>query len=222
MTTRDVLRGNHPEGEHRCSENAIRLGGSQPVGAYQKCRDNRDPSAVTSVIRHTVKAGSESRYEPWLKEVTPIAQTFPGHRGVNFIRPPKGSRNYTTVLHFDTIEHLEGWLLSDARMRLLAEIEPYLEGGDQVENRTGLEFWFTPPDSEQKQVKRYKQFLVTWSVIFPLTIFVPWVLHPVFQTIPFLGLPVISNLIVAGMIVGLVTYVIMPPYTRLIATWLYR
>ena len=29
---------------------------------------------------------------------------------------------------------------------------------------------------EQKQAKRYKQFLVTLSVIFPLTIFVPWVL----------------------------------------------
>ena len=120
------------------------------------------------------------------------------------------------------IEHLEGWLSSNARKRLLAEIEPYLEGGDQVENTTGLEFRFTPPDSEQKQAKRYKQFLVTWSVIFPLTIFVPWVLHPLFQTIPLLGLPGISNLIIAGMIVGLLTYVIMPPYTRMITTWLYR
>ena len=183
---------------------------------------SRDPSAVTSVIRHTVRAGSESRYEAWFRKVTAIAQTFPGHRGVDFIRPPKGSRIYTTVLHFDAIEHLEGWLSSDARKRLFAEIEPYLEGGDEVKNTTGLEFWFTPPDSEQNQVKRYKQFLVMWSVIFPLTIFVPWVLHPVFQTIPFLGLPVISNLIVAGMIVGLVTYVIMPPYTRLVATWLHR
>jgi uncharacterized protein len=126
------------------------------------------------------------------------------------------------VLHFDTIEHLEGWLSSDARKRLFAEIEPYLEGGDQVENTTGLEFWFTPPDSEPKQVKRYKQFLVTWSVIFPLTIFVPWVLHPVFQTIPFLGLPGISNLLISAMIVGLLMYVIMPPYARMIATWLYR
>jgi hypothetical protein len=52
---------------------------------------SRDPSAVTSVIRHTVGAGSESRYEAWFREVTAIAQTFPGHRGVDFIRPPKGS-----------------------------------------------------------------------------------------------------------------------------------
>ena len=67
---------------------------------------NGDPSAVTSVIRHTVRAGSESRYEAWFREVTAIAQTFPGHSGVDFIRPPKGSRTYTVVLHFDTSEHL--------------------------------------------------------------------------------------------------------------------
>src|SRR4029453_3582577 len=108
------------------------------------------------------------------------------------------------------------------RKRLIAEMEPYLEGGDQVEIRTGLEFWFTPPDSEQKHAKTYKQFLITWSVIFPLTIFAPWVLHPLFQTVPFLGLPGISNLLISAVIVGLLTYVIMPPYARMVATWVYR
>jgi hypothetical protein len=47
-----------------------------------------------------------------------------------------------------------------------------------VEIRTGLEFWLTPSDSEQKHAKTYKQFLITWSAIFPLTIFVPWGLAP--------------------------------------------
>lgn len=55
-----------------------------------------------------------------------------------------------------------------------------------------------------------------------LTIFAPWVLHPLFQTVPFLGLPGISNLLISAMIVGLLTYVIMPPYARMVATWLYR
>ena len=94
---------------------------------------------MTSVIRHTVGAGSESRYEAWFRKIAAIAETFPGHRGVDFIRPPKGSRAHTIVLHFDTSEHLERWLSSDARKRLIAEIEPYLEGGDQVEIGTGLE-----------------------------------------------------------------------------------
>ena len=115
---------------------------------------SRDPSAVTSVIRHTVGAGSESRYEAWFRRIATIAETFPGHRGVDFIRPPKGSRTHTIVLHFDTSEHLGRWLSSDARKRLIGEIEPCLEGGDQVEIRTGLEFWFTPPVSEQKSMPR--------------------------------------------------------------------
>jgi uncharacterized protein len=183
---------------------------------------SRDPSAVTSVIRHRVRTGSERRYETWFGEVTAIAQTFPGHRGVDFIRPPKGSRTYTIILHFDTGEHLGQWLSSDARKRLIVEIEPYIEGGDQVEIKTGLEFWFTPPDSEQKRAKTYKQFLITWSVIFPLTIVVPRALHPLFQAVPFLGLPGVSNLQISAAIVGLLIFVIMPPYTRLVAAWLYR
>ena len=183
---------------------------------------SRDSSAVASVIRHTVRAGSESRYEAWFREVTAIAQTFPGHGGVDLIRPPKGSRTYIVVPHFDTSEHLERWISSDARKRFIAEIEPYLEGGDQAEIRTGLEFWFTPPDSEQKHARTYKQFLITWSVILPLTIFVPWVLHPLFRMVPFLGLPGIRNLLISATIVGLLTYVIMPRYTRMAARWLYR
>ena len=120
------------------------------MGAGVKAADtSRDPSAVTSVIRHIIRAGSESRYEAWFEKITAIAETFPGHRGVDFIRPPDGSRTYTIVLHFNTNEHLEQWLSSDARTQLVAEIKPYLEGGDHVEIRTGLEFWFTPSDSEQ-------------------------------------------------------------------------
>jgi antibiotic biosynthesis monooxygenase (ABM) superfamily enzyme len=122
---------------------------------------SQDPSAVTSVICHTVRAGSESWYEAWFRDVTAVAQTSPGHRGVDFIRPPKGSRTYTIVLHFNTGEHLRLWLSSDARKRLIAEI---------------------------------KQFLITWSVIFPLTILIPWALHPLFQAVPFLGLPVLPPL----------------------------
>jgi uncharacterized protein len=181
-----------------------------------------DPSAVTAAIRHTVRTGSESRYEARFREVTAIAQTSPGHRGVEFTRPQNGSRTYTIVLHFDTSEHLGQWLSSDAHNRFIAEIEPYLEGGDQAEIRAALAFWFIPPDSEQKHAKTYKQFLITWSVIFPLTISVPWALHPLFQSVPFFGLPGIRNLLISAMIVGLLTYVIMPRYTRMVATWLYR
>jgi uncharacterized protein len=146
------------------------------------------PDVVTSVIQHYVKPGTEAQYEAWLREITPIAQRSPGHQGANVIRPPEGTGLYTIVLHFDTLEHAQTWLASDTRRALLAQVEPQLVHGDQVEIKTGLEFWFTPP-SVQKHAKPYKQFLLTFSAIFPLTMLVPWVLQPLCQAVPVLGLP---------------------------------
>ena len=182
----------------------------------------RGQSEVVSVIRHTVIPGKEPEYEAWLHQIVPIASKAEGHRGVNVIRPQTGSRTYTIVLHFDALPHLEKWLASDIRKRLILDVQHLLEDGDQVEIKTGLEFWFTPPDSEQKRAKPYKQFLITLSAIFPLTILLPWLLRPLFHAAPILGMPGISNFVIAVGIVALMIYVIMPRYTRLMARWLYR
>jgi hypothetical protein len=61
------------------------------------------------------------------------------------------------------------------------------DDGDQAEIKTGLEFWFRPPGSDQKRAKPYKQFLITLSVIFPLTMLIPWLLTPLFHAAPILG-----------------------------------
>jgi antibiotic biosynthesis monooxygenase (ABM) superfamily enzyme len=90
-----------------------------------------------------------------------------------------------------------------------------------VEIKTGLEFWFTPP-SRQQVARPYKQFLVTLSVIYPLTLLVPFLLRPAFDAIAPLDSLYLRQLLVDAAIVALITYVIMPRYVRLIARWLYR
>jgi len=178
-------------------------------------RATLQPDEVTLVIKHHLKPGEEAQYEAWLREIVPTAQRFPGHQGVNIVRPPAGAGEYTIVLHFDTLEHAQTWVASDTRRTLLAQVESLLIHGDQVEIKTGLEFWFTPPAGRQ-HAKSYKQFLLTLSAIFPLTMLVPFVLRPLFTAVPALGLPGISNLLISAVIVGLMTYVIMPRYTRLV------
>lgn len=182
----------------------------------------RGQSAVVSVIRHSVMPGKDVEYEAWLREIVPIAGNAQGHRGVNVIRPHAGSRTYTIAFHFDVLEHLEQWLASEVWRRLNLNVQRLLREGDQVEIRTGLEFWFRPPGSEQEHAKPYKQYLITLSVIFPLTMLVPWLLTPLFQALPILRTPGIPHFLVAAVIVALMTYVIMPRYTRLMAAWLYR
>jgi uncharacterized protein len=182
----------------------------------------REQSVVVSVSRHTVIQGKDQEYEAWLREIVPIVGSAEGQRGINVIRPHMGSRTYTIVLHFDVLEHLEQWLDSEVWKRLILEVQHLLQDGDQVEIKTGLEFWFRPPDSGQKRAKPYKQFLITLSVIFPLTMLVPWLLTPLFRAAPILGASAITHFLVAAIVVALMTYVIMPRYTRLMAAWLYR
>jgi antibiotic biosynthesis monooxygenase (ABM) superfamily enzyme len=180
------------------------------------------PEVVTSVIHHQVKAGAEASYEAWLREINLAAQRIPGHLGVDILQPPQGAGLYTIVLRFDTLEHLQGWLASETRQGLIAQVEPLLVHGDQVDIKTGLEFWFPPPTPGQKHPPPYKQFLLTLSVIFPLTLLVPWALQPLFQAVPIIGLPGVRHFASVAVIVGLMTYVIMPHYTRWMAAWLYR
>ena len=157
-----------------------------------------------------------------LRAITPAAQRFPGHQGINIIRPTEGTDCYTVVLRFDTLEHLQAWLASDTRRQLVAKVEPLLERGDHVDITTGLEFWFTPRAPAQRQPSPYKQFLLTLSALFPLTLVVPWLVRPLFQAMPVIERPIVSYVIISAIIVGLMTNVIMPCYTRLVAGWLYQ
>jgi antibiotic biosynthesis monooxygenase (ABM) superfamily enzyme len=176
---------------------------------------------VTTVIRHRPLADAVGKYEDWLNEIALVAQQFAGHHGVNVIRPHGAGDVYTIVLHFDTAEHLRKWLDSDVRLQLIRKIRPFLRSEESIDIKSGLEFWFTPPPGG-KPAKSYKQFLVTFSAILPLSILVPWLLRPLFASYPALALPLVSQFVIVAAIVGLMIYVVMPRYTRLVARWLFR
>jgi len=183
-------------------------------------RDLPRADMVTSVIEHEVKPAFQAKYEEWLKKITPIAGRFPGHQGLSIVRPIEGSRSYTLLLRFATLEHTQNWLQSAARKALIAEIEPYLTSGENIKLNTGLEFWFKPPAGKAAP-SALKQSIVTLTVLYPLTLIVPELWNMVAQIAPPLGNRFVSNLFVDAIIVGLLTYVVMPRATRLVRRWLY-
>ena len=65
---------------------------------------------ITTVLRQHPLPGAVARYEEWLKEIIPVAQSFAGHQSVSVIRPHKADDPYTIILHFDTVAHLRDWL----------------------------------------------------------------------------------------------------------------
>lgn len=174
------------------------------------------------IISHKVAAGQEHRYEEWLGEILDTVGEAAGYMGRNVIRPAGESREWTVILRFDSYENLERWAGSEEREAHLDKVGSLIEGGDRYEIETGIDFWFTPEDAPVRVPRPYKQFLVTLSAIYPLTLLVPYLFVPLFAVFPVLELPIFARLLSAVAVVGLMVYVIMPRYTRLVRRWLYE
>ena len=81
-----------------------------------------------------------------------------------------------------------------------------------ITDKTTLKRPIDNPDSPP----RYKMALLTWAGAFPLLTAVNVLLGPVLGALPLPG----RTLLITGILIGLLTYVIMPRLTRLCATWL--
>ncbi|PTS82474.1 hypothetical protein DBR00_18190 [Pseudomonas sp. HMWF032] len=169
---------------------------------------------------HQPRRNGWPEYERWLEDVGEACREIPGYLSTDVIRPVGNLTTFTVIIRFSGIEALQRWMQSDVRREFLQRIEHLLEKGDRYVVQTGLDFWFTPPTV--KPPVSWKQFLLTLSAIFPLTVIVPALLAPLLGAGQGLPAMLFGKLLVATCIVGLMVYVIMPRYTRMVAKWLYR
>lgn len=181
-------------------------------------QDNRN--VVTLVIQHKARSESLPHYEAWLKRAVSTARKQPGHLDVNVIRPDADGRHFTTVVRFADAGLLQAWVNSAERQALVNEVLPMLEDGDNTQVHNDPEFWFTPPSSSAPQPPRWKQALLTYLVICPMTLVVPLLLAPLFAHFPLLGGKVTGNLIGNLFVILPVVFFIMPWVTRRCANWL--
>ena len=91
-----------------------------------------------------------------------------------------------------------------------------------MELRSGIDYWFSPPEKKIAAPKRWKQWLMTASIIWPMTLIMPRVLRPVLDPLPLMDTVLSGQLIIVLVMVYLVVYQIMPRYSRLLEKWLFR
>ena len=178
---------------------------------------------ATVVITHRVKNGHQEGYEAWLEEVGPCCSAYPGFVDSQIIRPVAGlTGTFTVVIRFDTRDHLEAWMGSEVRKRLVEKARPMLAKDDEFYVQSGLDFWFVPDGAKARVPVRWKQFLVTWSAIYPLALFVPLATLPALRALGMAENRYTDTLIVSAVIVALMVTLIMPNYTRLVRHWLFK
>ncbi|MGD9850525.1 MAG: antibiotic biosynthesis monooxygenase [Nitrospirales bacterium] len=178
---------------------------------------------ATAVITHRVRDGQQAGYDAWLNEIGPLCRGSRGHLDWQIIRPIAAlTATYTVIIRFDTTAHLQEWMNSEARKRLIEKVRPLLAQDDDFFIRSGLDFWFTPEGARAKVPVRWKQFLVTWSAIYPLVLGIPLGVAPVLRQMGVSHDRYLDTLVVTGAVVWLMVYLVMPRYTKLIQRWLFN
>jgi antibiotic biosynthesis monooxygenase (ABM) superfamily enzyme len=182
-----------------------------------------EKQGASVVITHQIIEGKKRDYENWLNEIGPLCRNAAGHLDWQIIRPIPGlTSTYTVIIRFDSTEHLKNWMNSMDRQRLIEKVKPLLDSGDNYSINSGLDFLFTPPEAKTLIPVRWKQYLVTWSAIFPLSVIIPLILLPILRRLGIPQIRLVDSLFISGTIVLLMVYVVMPHYTKLIKKWLYK
>jgi hypothetical protein len=177
---------------------------------------------ATVVITHHVSEIQQPQYEKWLNEIAPVCKASQGLLDWHIIRPITGlTDTYTVIIRYDNHQNLRNWIESEDRKRLISKIDKLLANQEYVQINSGLDFLFSEVGEKPKTPVRWKQFLITWSAIFPLVVTLPLILLPILRWIKVPDNHLLNTLIVTGAVVSLMVYVVMPRYTKLVRRWLF-
>jgi antibiotic biosynthesis monooxygenase (ABM) superfamily enzyme len=178
---------------------------------------------ATVVITHRVSLAQQVAYEAWLNEIGPVCKASRGLLDWHIIRPIAGlTDSYTVIIRYDTQQNLKLWMESQDRKQLIHKIDKLLSGEEKVHINSGLDFLFTQASAKPATPVKWKQFLITWSAIFPLVVCTPFILLPALNRLAIPRNALFDTLLITAFIVFMMVYVVMPRYTKLVRAWLFK
>jgi uncharacterized protein len=181
---------------------------------------NDENKVVTVIVSQLVKPECQIAYEEWIQGIYSDAKMFPGHLGINVIKPQdQNYPEYAIIFRFDCYDNMKTWMQSDIRKQWLERSKKLIQQEAKVETLTGIEAWFSLPGKKGLlPPPRYKMFLITWLAVYAMLNILKYLISPLIGGLPFY----ISSLINSGIIVASLTYFIMPNLTKMLRLWLYH
>lgn len=171
-----------------------------------------------SVIVHEIDPRYQHLYEQWMSKAISAHKGFPGYLATDIVKPVGAQLRYAIILRFDSKEHVLAWLQSEVRQRLLRESLPWLRQ-DYYRADEDSKFWFEPLQG-RVTVARWKQWLVSWAVVLPLTVVMPWILSTLLDLAGLQPPLWLFKTVLAGLVSLSMVYWLMPMSTRLLSRWL--
>lgn len=175
---------------------------------------------VTTSVARKILPGQEQAYEEWIKGVSNAASQYPGHQGINVLRPSKATQGeYVLIYRFDSYEHGRAWEESEERHDWVNKLDGISAGDATFKKVTGLEFWFDLPlVPVAMKPSPHKMALTLIVVVFSLVYPMQLTLGAWLSDVPLWA----KVLIIVVLQVVLMTYIVMPRVTHLLKAWLFK
>ncbi|MFG2905269.1 antibiotic biosynthesis monooxygenase [Kitasatospora sp. NPDC048286] len=172
---------------------------------------------VTVVVAHRVHPDHVDEFLDWQRRMSQEERTFEGFRGTELFRPVEGLQDeWTTLYRFDSAEHLDAWLTSGARRKLLAEGSRFNEFRLRtIDNSFGSWFAFEENGKEVPPPSETKTAIAVWVGLYPTVVLLTLALSP-------LKMPLWIGLLVGNLLSSFtMSFLTMPFYVnRLLKRWL--
>ena len=173
---------------------------------------------VTQVILSKVKPGMEDAYRAWSVRMQQAQARYPGYRGT-YLQPPGSDQNghWTTMLRYDTAEHLDGWLAAAERAELLRESKAFIENEELMRLGTSFPGWVPIDPATGKGPPDWKTALLVLLGLYPTVLLELRFLNP---HLAFLN-PSLATFIGNVGSVAVTSFITMPLFVRWFAPWLF-
>lgn len=135
---------------------------------------------VTEVIFSKVKPGMGDRYREWAARIQAAQAKYPGYRGM-YLQPPAGGQDghWTSILRYDTAEHLEAWMNAPERRALLKETREFLESEELMRLATAFPGWVPIDPMTGEGPPNWKAAMLVLLGLFPIVMLEMKFLSPV-------------------------------------------
>ena len=180
-------------------------------------RESEPDGGVVEVIVTKVKVGKEAAYREWETKIQQAQSKFPGYCG-SYVQPPlAGELGWTTLMRFDTAEHLDTWLKSPERAALLGEAEPLIDYAHLQRMETSFPGWFPTDPKTGQGPPNWKAAMLVLLGLFPIVMLESLFLSPRLASLNFSLALFIGNTIS----VALTTWLTMPVFIKALDWWLF-
>ena len=169
---------------------------------------------VSAMISCRVPPGSEEKFRAWQARLEEEERRFPGYLGTEVFAPRQGvTQDWSVLFRFDSDEHLEAWLQSEPRQRLLRETEEAFRHFDLRKVGSSFAGWFPSSDSPPD----WKQAMVVLLGIYPIVALITLYLLPLEKGLP-LAVGVFLNNTISTIVLTWPTIMLL---NKAFAWWLY-